>query len=63
MSLLMEQPYLRLNLIIYAIFFIILIILFQENQYCFFCVVLPFYNPCNGKLLCNGIPWRTIPAS
>ena len=61
MSLLMEQPYLTLNLIIYAIFFIILII--QENQYCFFCVVLPFYNPCNGKLLCNGIPWRTIPAS
>ena len=35
----------------------------QENQYCFFYVVLPFYNPCNGKLLCNGIPWRTIPAS
>ena len=63
MSLLMEQPYLThesyyLCNIFYNIYYLI-----QENQYCFFCVMLPFYNPCNGKLLCNGIPWRTIPAS
>ena len=62
MSLLMEQPYLTLNLIIMQYFYNTYYFI-QENQYCFFCVVLPFYNPCNGKLLCNGIPWRTIPAS
>ncbi len=62
MSLLMEQPYLTLNLIIYAIFFIILIILFGKINIASSAFVT-FYNPCNGKLLCNGIPWRTIPAS
>ena len=49
MSLLMEQPYLRLNLIIYAIFFIILIILFRKiiiasSVLCYLFIILAMVN-------------------
>ena len=49
MSLLMEQPYLRLNLIIYAIFFIILIILFRKiniasSALCYLFIILAMVN-------------------
>lgn len=49
MSLLMEQPYLTLNLIIYAIFFIILIILFRKiniasSALCYLFIILAMVN-------------------
>ena len=49
MSLLMEQPYLRLNLIIYAIFFIILIILFRKiniasSALCYLFIIIAMVN-------------------
>ena len=43
MSLLMEQPYLTLNLIIYAIFFYNTYYFIQENQYCFLLRCVTFF--------------------